>query len=170
MNKQLLSFTALVAVGLLGASGAAVAQKKMKASKPTISVGGYMDQGVRFTDNADAIGGRDTGGFAAWQDSEIHFKIAGQLDNGIKIGGGWELEGTSEDSFIDEARVWLRGGFGELRLGQDDGAGNGVTYAEYKLTVDMKDGSTFNPDQVQVTRWREGKAYHIKFYYDPSKL
>ena len=45
-----------------------------------------------------------------------------------------------------------------------------VTFAEYKLTVDMNDGSTFNPDQVQVTRWRDGKAHHIKFYYDPSKL
>ena len=54
--------------------------------------------------------------------------------------------------------------------GRDDGKGNGVTFAEYKLTVDMNDGSTFNPDQVQVTRWRDGKAYHIKFYYDPSKL
>ena len=54
--------------------------------------------------------------------------------------------------------------------GSDDGKGNGVTFAEYKLTVDMNDGSTFNPDQVQVTRWREGKANHIKFYYDPSKL
>ena len=67
MNKQLLSFTALVAVGMLGVTGTAVAQKKMKASKPTIFVGGYMDQGVRFVDNADAIGGRDTGGFAAWR-------------------------------------------------------------------------------------------------------
>ena len=93
MNKQLLTATALVAVGLLGASGAAVAQKKMKASKPTISVGGYYNAGVRFTDNADSVGGRNTGGFSSFTDSEIHFKIKGMLDNGIKIGGGWELEG-----------------------------------------------------------------------------
>jgi ketosteroid isomerase-like protein len=53
-------------------------------------------------------------------------------------------------------------------VGEDDGNGNGVTFAEYKLTVDMKDGSKFNPDQVQVTRWKDGKAVHIKFYYDPS--
>ncbi len=53
-------------------------------------------------------------------------------------------------------------------VGEDDGNGNGTTFAEYKLTVDMKDGSRFNPDQVQVTRWRGGKAVHIKFYYDPS--
>ena len=79
MNKQLLSFTALVAVGLVGVPGAAVAQKK--ASKPTISVGGYMSQGVRFVDNGDSVGGRDTGGFAAWQDSEIHFKIKCSISN-----------------------------------------------------------------------------------------
>lgn len=53
-------------------------------------------------------------------------------------------------------------------VGADDGDGNGVTFAEYKLTVDMKDGSKFNPDQVQVTRWKDGKAAHIKFYYNPD--
>ena len=57
-----------------------------------------------------------------------------------------------------------------LAGGPDDGKGNGVTFAEYKLSVEMKDGSTFNPDQVQVTHWRDGQADHIKFYYDPSKL
>ena len=53
-------------------------------------------------------------------------------------------------------------------VGEDDGQGNGVTFAEYKLSVDMKDGSKFNPDQVQVTRWKDGKAVHIKFYYNPN--
>ncbi len=55
-----------------------------------------------------------------------------------------------------------------IGVGQDDGNGNGVTFAEYKLSVDMKDGSKFNPDQVQVTRWKNGKAAHIKFYYNPD--
>ena len=53
-------------------------------------------------------------------------------------------------------------------VGEDDGNGNGVTFAEYKLSVDMKDGSKFNPDQVQVTRWKDGKAVYIKFYYNPD--
>jgi hypothetical protein len=53
-------------------------------------------------------------------------------------------------------------------VGGDDGKGNGVTFAEYKLTVDMKDGTQFNPDQVQVTRWRDGRAVHNKFYYNPN--
>ncbi len=56
-------------------------------------------------------------------------------------------------------------GFG---TGSDDGAGNGVTFAEYKLSVDLKDGSKFNPDQVQVTTWKDGKASHIRFYYNPD--
>ncbi len=55
-------------------------------------------------------------------------------------------------------------------VGEDDGKGNGITFAEYKLSVDMKDGSMFNPDQVQVTRWKNGKAVHIKFYYNPNFL
>ena len=94
----------------------------MKASKPTISLGGYTTQGLRFVDNADAVGGRDTGGLGVFRDSEIFFNIKGQLDNGIKIGGRWELEGASEDATIDEHEVYLRGSFGELRLGSDDGA------------------------------------------------
>ena len=55
-----------------------------------------------------------------------------------------------------------------IGVGEDDGAGNGVTFAEYKLSVDMKDGSKFNPDQVQVIRWKGGKAIHNKFYYNPD--
>lgn len=53
---------------------------------------------------------------------------------------------------------------------RDDGNGNGHTFAEYRLEVDMKDGSTFNPKQVQVTEWKNGKAAHLRFYYDPSQL
>ena len=55
-----------------------------------------------------------------------------------------------------------------IGVGEDDGSGNGVTFAEYSLAVDMKDGSKFNPDQVQVMRWENGKAKHIKFYYNPD--
>lgn len=57
---------------------------------------------------------------------------------------------------------------GSIGVGQDDGQGNGTTFAEYKLSVDMKDGSKFDPDQVQVTTWQNGKAKHVKFYYNPD--
>ena len=54
--------------------------------------------------------------------------------------------------------------------GLETSPGNGVAFAECSIRVDMEDGSTFNPDQVQVTRWENGKAKHIKFYYDPAGL
>ena len=130
MNKQLLSFVALVAVGLLGASGTAVAQKKMKASKPTISLGGYGEFGLEFIDNGDAIG-LNTGGLASFYNAEVYFNIAGQLDNGIKFGGRWQLEtnnlgagetGSGQDpgETFDETYITISGSFGQLRLGGAD--------------------------------------------------
>ncbi len=53
---------------------------------------------------------------------------------------------------------------------QEEGDGNGVTFAQYDLSVDLKDGKTFNPKQVQVTRWEKGEAKHIRFFYDPAQL
>jgi ketosteroid isomerase-like protein len=55
-----------------------------------------------------------------------------------------------------------------VAVAEDDGHGNGVTVAQYSMQVDMKDGSKFNPDQVQVTRWKNGRAVHNKFYYNPN--
>lgn len=55
-----------------------------------------------------------------------------------------------------------------IGVGQDDGQGNGVTFIEYAIKVDMKDGSKFNPEQVQVMRWKNGKAKHVRFYYNPN--
>ncbi len=55
-----------------------------------------------------------------------------------------------------------------IAVAEDDGNGNGVTMAEYRMQDEMKDGSRFNPDQVQVTRWKNGQAVHIKFYYNPN--
>jgi len=54
--------------------------------------------------------------------------------------------------------------------GQETSPGNGVTFAEYELKVDLKDGASFNPTQVQVMQWENGMAKHIKFYYDPAQL
>ena len=54
--------------------------------------------------------------------------------------------------------------------GQETSPGNGVTFAEYELKVDLKDGSTFNPKQVQVMHWEDGLAKHVRFYYDPAQL
>jgi len=75
---------------------------------------------------------------------------------------------ANEKAILEQVAAYHGIEIKSIGVGTDDGAGNGVTYAEYKLSVDMKDGSKFNPDQVQVTRWEAGLAKHIRFYDDPS--
>lgn len=55
-----------------------------------------------------------------------------------------------------------------VAVASDDGSGNGVTMAQYSIKADMKDGSVFNPDQVQVSHWENGKIVALRYYYDPS--
>jgi hypothetical protein len=76
----------------------------------------------------------------------------------------------NEKNILQQVKAYHGIEIKSVGVGEDDGKGNGVTFAEYKLSVDMKDGSKFNPDQVQVTRWKNGKAEHIKFYYNPNFL
>ncbi len=132
MKKQLLSLSALLAAGLMVASGPAVAHAK-KASKPKITLGGYMNQGLVLRESVDA-GGASTGGIAQFGDSEVYFSFSNQLDNGIKIVGQWQLEGAARSdgtldggAVMDESWFALRGSFGEVRLGEDDAAGQLMT-------------------------------------------
>lgn len=76
----------------------------------------------------------------------------------------------NEKNILQQVKAYHGIEIKSVGVGEDDGKGNGVTFAEYKLSVDMKDGSKFNPDQVQVTRWKNGKAVHNKFYYNPNFL
>ncbi len=87
--------------------------------------------------------------------------------NGAKIEGKANII-ANEKNILEQVAAYHGCEIKSFGAGEDDGQGNGVTFAEYKLSVDMKDGSKFNPDQVQVTRWENGLAVHIKFYYDPN--
>lgn len=124
MKRQLSATTALVAVGLLAGSGTALAQQ---ASSPKITVGGYAEHGLEWIDNGDAVGGKNTGGIASFYDTEIHFKMGAQLDNGIKIDGRVELEANNlaagESGTVSD-ETWLRfsGSFGQVIMGGRDNA------------------------------------------------
>ena len=50
-------------------------------------------------------------------DTEVHFKLAGELDNGLKIGGRIELEGQTGGDQIDESWLDLSGAWGMVRFG-----------------------------------------------------
>jgi len=93
--------------------------------------------------------------------------VVNEEPTGAKIEGKATII-ENERKTLDQVAAYHGIEIKSFGAGEDDDQGNGVTFAEYKLSIDMKDGSKFNPDQVQVTRWENGKAKHIKFYYNPN--
>ncbi|WP_417835478.1 porin [Thalassospira tepidiphila] len=110
MKKILVASSALVAVGFAGAA---------QASEPiSLSVGGYMEQYVGVVEKDSKLGRSQN---KIQSDTEIHFKGATTLDNGIEIGAVVELEGEAGNN-VDEEYLFINGGFGQVKLGSEDGA------------------------------------------------
>jgi hypothetical protein len=126
MKKVLLGTTALVAAGLF--AGEARAEFDVTVNGSWNTAFGFVDE------DDDAIGDLDGDGIvdgesgyrrhntAINQDWEVHFRAQQTLDNGIVVGGRVELEGRTESDQIDERWMYFRGGFGELRVGDEDDA------------------------------------------------
>lgn len=134
MKKILVATTALVAV-----SGFAVSAS---ASEPIkLSVGGYMEQWAGITSQDDAFDNKN----AFQSDTEIHFKGATTLDNGIEVGAVVELEGETSTDQVDEQYLYINGSFGQIKLGEEDGAADdmGLT-APAVGPVGVNDGDLTN--------------------------
>jgi predicted porin len=104
----------------MAASGSAVA----KAKKPKLTVGGYQAAGFDLVNNGDA-GGANTGGLHQVNDGEIHFKLSGQLANGVKISGKVELEAGSAEGADQVDEDWIKfssPSMGQIILGSTDSA------------------------------------------------
>jgi outer membrane protein OmpU len=120
MKKFLLGSTALVAVGVI-AGGAQAAD----------GVGGYFNSAYGYVNENN---GKNDAGYQHKSDSlnmddEIHFKGETTLDNGLTVGGRVELEGFQSSDQIDERWMYFRGGFGELRYGDEDDSRKLKSYA-----------------------------------------
>jgi outer membrane protein OmpU len=136
MRKILLGTTALVAAGVLGAAEA--------EAKFDVTVRGNYTAGYGFVneDDDDGESGDSRQNQALNQDVEVHFRFEQTLDNGIVVGGRVELEGathrhpsaSSRDprsagtDQIDERWGYVRGGFGEVRFGDEDDARKQKSY------------------------------------------
>ncbi|MFN4310128.1 MAG: porin [Ferrovibrio sp.] len=129
MKKTLLLQTALVAaVGLFVADFASA--QTVKAEPIGVTVGGYMNRGVRFNNFEDGKTGqtdvRSTGMFG---DSEVWFNIRAVLDNGLRVGGRIELEGQSEGDQIDESYMFMEhDNVGRMELGSTDRVATKMIY------------------------------------------
>ncbi len=91
----------------------------------------------------------------------------------IELGDGTRKEGRAkiiadEEAFLKQVEKFHGCDIGSIAVASDDGNGNGVTIVEYTIKAEMKDGSKFWPQQVQVTEWKNGKVASLKFYYNPD--
>ena len=113
---------------LATASGAAllVAGPALSADMVSVGVSGSMEQwiGGSTVDAVDKDGKATAveGGAAQQSDSEIHFKGKLEADNGLTFSVKVELEANSSASPVDESQLTVRGEFGEIVLGAEDGA------------------------------------------------
>ncbi len=155
MKKILIASSALVAVAF---AGQASASEKIK-----LSVGGYMEQWMGIAEQDDDSQSRVN---AFQSDTEVHFKGSTTLDNGIEVGAAIELEGESSDDMVDEQYLYVNGGFGQVKLGQEDGAAADMSIIAPSVgPVGAQDGDLGN-----WVEFSTGDANYIKGSSDAKKI
>lgn len=109
----------LIALAVLAASGAAMAQS-------SVTLFGIVDVGVGYVDNATPAGGNKWGlGTSGNATSRIGFRGVEDLGGGLKAGFWLEGEVFGDDgnagglNFKRRSTVGLEGNFGEVRMGRD---------------------------------------------------
>lgn len=98
--------------------------------KPTIGVGGFFNMVGGFTldeDKGALNGGVDRPAFDINPSAEIFFDGRAELDNGISLRAHIELEANTDSDQIDESYVVIKGGFGQITLGSENGAAEMMT-------------------------------------------
>ena len=102
---------------LLIASTALVATAGMAAAE--VSLSGYAEMGI-FNDGTDTV---------FHNDIDVTFNLSGETDSGLTFGATIDLDevtNAGDDNGIpaqsNDASVWIKGGFGNLTLGDTDGA------------------------------------------------
>ncbi|QEX25128.1 porin [Hypericibacter adhaerens] len=124
MKHVLLGTTALVAAGL-------VASNAQAAQGVQLGIGGYyVGAAGLILDQDDGTGdpGQHTRDVVFRQDVEVHFKGETTLDNGLTVGARIELEGQQSTDQIDEVWAYFKGGWGQVRFGDDDDATEQLHY------------------------------------------
>lgn len=120
MKKFLLGMIALFAVTAV-AGTANAADQGVK-----LGLGGYYKNafGVIVDEDDDATQPQAVNrrGHSLKQDVEVWFAGETTLDNGITVGARVELEGQTNGDQIDETWMYMKGSFGELRVGDEDDA------------------------------------------------
>lgn len=116
MKKVLYGSTALVSAAVVAAAPAQAAEKI------SLGLGGYYNS---FFGVGDVSGAGTTEYLSSnvYSEGEVHFKGKTALDNGLEIGFQAQLEiNISFGDIIDEAYIFVDGGFGRFLIGSENSA------------------------------------------------
>ena len=183
LNKLLLGTTALVGVGMFAAGDA-------RAADLNVDVEAHLKFGVAAGDLEEALGVDNLRDYDFYTDNEVHFKaLATDDETGITYGGTVELEASTDagsanftadnatgavidvntSSTIDESYIFVRGGFGELQLGDQDSAADQLKTGAYSIAAGTGgiDGDSYITT-VAITIPNSGDATKIT-YLSPTE-
>jgi predicted porin len=140
MKKVLLGTSALLGAGL-------VASPAFAADGIKLGIGGFFRTAIEG--NWDNSGSGDLGNHryndSVDSDGEIYFTGKTTLDNGLTVGARVELEAENSSDQIDAAYAYFQGGFGEVRIGSQNGAMMAMCVTPVGGTANF---GAFSQDQV----------------------
>ena len=120
MKKFLLGTTAALAVMFFAASSMA-ADQGVK-----LGLGGYYKAGFGWVASEDDGAGQPQAANrradSLKQVSQVWFQGESTLDNGLTVGARIQMEAQTQSDQIDETWMYIKGSFGELRVGDEDDA------------------------------------------------
>lgn len=120
MKKFLLAITALFAVSLFAAQASA-ADQGVK-----LGLGGFYKAGygwvVNDDDDAAQPQAQNRHNDALKQRAQVWFQGESTLDNGLTVGARIQMEANTQSDQIDKTFMFIKGSFGELRVGDEDDA------------------------------------------------
>jgi len=146
MRKLLLTSTALVA-----------ATSMINYASADVSVSGGFEWG--YTDQQSDIVASNGDSFRV--DNEVVISFTNKTDTGLTITGRYDVDGDA--ATVDESSLSISGGFGTIRLGQDDGAedafginegdliGEEQAFAVGSASILTNAGETGNTDDNKIT-------------------
>ena len=174
-KNLLLGSTALVGAGLLqmGLPGTAGAAEVLPGGALDVTISGF----ARFLatgGDLDAQRNNDTTttGLDFRNDTEVHVILRGKHDaTGMEYGGTVEFEAdTNRTDNTDETWLFVRGGFGEARFGDEDGAVDNSAIGAYTIAASTGgiDGTVVDVLAISPVRpTNSNDATKIR-YYTPS--
>jgi hypothetical protein len=174
-KNLLLGTTALVGVGLLqiGLPGTVLAAEVLPGGALDVTISGFARflaaggdlDNQRNNDNV-------TTGLDFRNDTEVHVILRGKHDaTGMEYGGTVEFEAdTNRTDNTDETWLFVRGGFGEARFGDEDGAVDNSAIGAYTIAASTGgiDGTVVDVLAISPVRpTNSDDATKIR-YYTPS--